>query len=201
MFPNSGPVMKSICVYCGSNAGKDPAFIAAADRLGEVLALRGIGMVYGGGQVGLMGRIADATLAAGGRVVGVIPEFLALKEIAHMGLSELHVVRSMHARKAKMVKLSQAFIAMPGGIGTMEEMFEVWTWAQLGQHRHPVGLLNVNGYYDELVAFLDKMTDQGFLAPEHRGALIVSDRVTSLLDAFERYRAPNSDVRLKTGQT
>ncbi|MFT6463125.1 MULTISPECIES: TIGR00730 family Rossman fold protein [Maricaulis] len=193
--------MKSICVYCGSNAGKDPAFIAAADRLGEVLALRGIGMVYGGGQVGLMGRIADATLAAGGRVVGVIPEFLALKEIAHMGLSELHVVRSMHARKAKMVKLSQAFIAMPGGIGTMEEMFEVWTWAQLGQHRHPVGLLNVNGYYDELVAFLDKMTDQGFLAPEHRGALIVSDRVTSLLDAFERYRAPNSDVRLKTGQT
>ncbi|ABI66544.1 conserved hypothetical protein 730 [Maricaulis maris MCS10] len=201
MFPNSGPVMKSICVYCGSNAGKDPAFIAAADRLGEVLALRGIGMVYGGGQVGLMGRIADATLAAGGRVVGVIPEFLALKEIAHMGLSELHVVRSMHARKAKMVKLSQAFIAMPGGIGTMEEMFEVWTWAQLGQHRNPVGLLNVNGYYDELVAFLDKMTDQGFLAPEHRGALIVSDRVTSLLDAFERYRAPNSDVRLKTGQT
>ncbi|WP_041636963.1 TIGR00730 family Rossman fold protein [Maricaulis maris] len=193
--------MKSICVYCGSNAGKDPAFIAAADRLGEVLALRGIGMVYGGGQVGLMGRIADATLAAGGRVVGVIPEFLALKEIAHMGLSELHVVRSMHARKAKMVKLSQAFIAMPGGIGTMEEMFEVWTWAQLGQHRNPVGLLNVNGYYDELVAFLDKMTDQGFLAPEHRGALIVSDRVTSLLDAFERYRAPNSDVRLKTGQT
>ncbi|MFT6660261.1 MAG: hypothetical protein ACJA0K_000233 [Maricaulis maris] len=193
--------MKSICVYCGSNAGKDPAFIAAADRLGEVLALRGIAMVYGGGQVGLMGRIADATLAAGGRVVGVIPEFLALKEIAHMGLSELHVVRSMHARKAKMVKLSQAFIAMPGGIGTMEEMFEVWTWAQLGQHRHPVGLLNVNGYYDELVAFLDKMTDQGFLAPEHRGALIVSDRVTSLLDAFERYRAPNSDVRLKTGQT
>ncbi len=193
--------MKSICVYCGSNAGKDPAFIAAADRLGEVLALRGIGMVYGGGQVGLMGRIADATLAAGGRVVGVIPEFLALKEIAHMGLSELHVVRSMHARKAKMVKLSQAFIAMPGGIGTMEEMFEVWTWAQLGQHRHPVGLLNVNGYYDELVAFLDKMTDQGFLAPEHRGAFIVSDRVTSLLDAFERYRAPNSDVRLKTGQT
>ncbi|MFT6541081.1 MAG: hypothetical protein ACJAU5_000151 [Maricaulis maris] len=193
--------MKSICVYCGSNAGKDPAFIAAADRLGDVLALRGIAMVYGGGQVGLMGRIADATLAAGGRVVGVIPEFLALKEIAHMGLSELHVVRSMHARKAKMVKLSQAFIAMPGGIGTMEEMFEVWTWAQLGQHRHPVGLLNVNGYYDELVAFLDKMTDQGFLAPEHRGALIVSDRVTSLLDAFERYRAPNSDVRLKTGQT
>ncbi|WP_323761608.1 TIGR00730 family Rossman fold protein [Maricaulis sp.] len=193
--------MKSICVYCGSNPGRDPAFIAAADRLGEVLALRGIELVYGGGQVGLMGRIADATLAAGGRVVGVIPEFLALKEIAHMELSELHVVRSMHARKAKMVKLSQAFIAMPGGIGTMEEMFEVWTWAQLGQHRHPVGLLNVNGYYDELVAFLDKMTDQGFLSPDHRGALIVSDRATALLDAFERYESPEADVRIKTDQT
>ena len=197
----SKPALKSICVYCGSNSGKDPAFLTIADRLGEVMALRGIQLVYGGGQVGLMGRIADATLAAGGRVVGVIPEFLALKEIAHMELSELHVVRSMHARKAKMVRLSQAFIAMPGGIGTMEEMFEIWTWAQLGQHRHPVGLLNVNGYFDELVAFLDKMTEQGFLAPQHRAALIVSDRVTTLLDAFEQYEAPPADVRIKTGQT
>ncbi|RKR00486.1 LOG family protein [Maricaulis maris] len=193
--------MKSICVYCGSNAGQDPAFLAAADRLGEVMALRGIELVYGGGRVGLMGRIADATLAAGGRVIGVIPEFLALKEIAHMELTALHVVKSMHARKAKMVRLSEGFIAMPGGIGTMEELFEIWTWAQLGQHRHPVGLLNVNGYYDELVAFLDKMTAQGFLSPEHRGALFVSDRVTTLLDAFERYQAPPADVRIKTGQT
>ena len=119
--------MKSICVYCGSNSGQDPAFLEVADRLGQIMALRGIELVYGGGQVGLMGRIADATLAAGGRVVGVIPEFLALKEIAHMDLSALHVVKSMHARKAKMVKLSQGFIAMPGGIGTMEEMFEIWT--------------------------------------------------------------------------
>jgi uncharacterized protein (TIGR00730 family) len=193
--------MKSVCVYCGSNSGADPAFIAAARQTGQVIAGRGLTLVYGGGQVGLMGEIADAALAAGGRVEGVIPEFLALKEIAHMELSALHVVKSMHARKAKMVKLAQAFIALPGGIGTMEEMFEIWTWAQLGQHRHPVGLLNVNGYYDDLVAFLDKMTSQGFLAPNHRGALMVSDRVEDLLDQFAAYEAPAADVRIKTGQT
>ena len=193
--------MKSVCVYCGSNSGADPAFIAAAHQAGQVIAGRGLTLVYGGGQVGLMGEIADAALAAGGRVEGVIPEFLALKEIAHMELSALHVVKSMHARKAKMVRLAQAFIALPGGIGTMEEMFEIWTWAQLGQHRHPVGLLNVNGYYDDLVAFLDKMTSQGFLAPNHRGALMVSDRVEDLLDQFAAYEAPAADVRIKTGQT
>lgn len=193
--------MKSVCVYCGSNSGADPAFIAAARQAGQVIAGRGLTLVYGGGQVGLMGEIADAALAAGGRVEGVIPEFLALKEIAHMELSALHVVKSMHARKAKMVRLAQAFIALPGGIGTMEEMFEIWTWAQLGQHRHPVGLLNVNGYYDDLVAFLDKMTSQGFLAPNHRGALMVSDRVEDLLDQFAAYEAPAADVRIKTGQT
>jgi uncharacterized protein (TIGR00730 family) len=193
--------MKSVCVYCGSNSGADPAFVAAARQAGQVIAGRGLTLVYGGGQVGLMGEIADAALAAGGRVEGVIPEFLALKEIAHMELSALHVVKSMHARKAKMVRLAQAFIALPGGIGTMEEMFEIWTWAQLGQHRHPVGLLNVNGYYDDLVAFLDKMTSQGFLAPNHRGALMVSDRVEDLLDQFVAYEAPAADVRIKTGQT
>lgn len=193
--------MKSVCVYCGSNSGADPAFIAAARQAGQVIAGRGLTLVYGGGQVGLMGEIADAALAAGGRVEGVIPEFLALKEIAHMELSALHVVKSMHARKAKMVRLAQAFIALPGGIGTMEEMFEIWTWAQLGQHRHPVGLLNVNGYYDDLVAFLDKMTSQGFLASNHRGALMVSDRVEDLLDQFAAYEAPAADVRIKTGQT
>ncbi len=194
-------MLKSICVYCGSNSGMNPAFVAAARKVGANLAERGISVVYGGGQVGLMGEVADAALAAGGRVYGVIPEFIALKEIAHMDLTELHVVQSMHARKAKMVALSEAFIALPGGIGTMEEMFEIWTWGQLGQHRHPVGLLNIDGFYDDLVRFLDGMTAQGFLSPEHRGALLVSECIDDLIDKFERYEAPPADVRLKTAQT
>lgn len=193
--------MKSICVYCGSNPGKKPVYVTAARKTGKALAEAGLVTVYGGGQVGLMGEVADSALDAGGKVIGVIPEFIALKEIAHLDLTELHVVHSMHARKAKMVELSDAFIALPGGIGTMEELFEIWTWGQLGQHRHPVGLLNVDGFYDELVAFLDKMTEQGFLQPEHRGALMVSDRVEALLEMFAGYEAPPADVRLKTGQT
>lgn len=193
--------MKSICVYCGSNSGRVPAFTAAADSLGKLLAERRIKLVYGGGQVGLMGTLADAVLEAGGEVEGVIPEFLALKEIAHMSLSRLHVVKSMHARKAMMESLSEGFIAMPGGIGTMEELFEIWTWGQLGQHRNPVGLLNVDGYYDALVAFLDTMTEQGFLTPEHRSALLVSDDAEALLDMFAAHDAPPADVRIKTGQT
>lgn len=193
--------MKSVCIYCGSNSGRSAGFAETARHTGRVLAERGIDIVYGGGRVGLMGEIADAALAAGGRVLGVIPEFLALKEIAHMGLTDLHVVQSMHARKALMVKLSEGFIALPGGIGTMEELFEVWTWAQLGQHRHPVGLLNVDGYYDHLVAFLDTMTGQGFLAGDHRSALVVADRIEDMLDAFQAYRAPLADVRIKTAQT
>lgn len=193
--------MKSVCVYCGSNAGDNPAYVTAARAVGQTLARRGITTVYGGGQVGLMGEVADAALNAGGRVVGVIPQFLALKEIAHMDLTELRVVQSMHARKALMVELSQGFIALPGGIGTMEELFEIWTWGQLGQHPHPVGLLNVDGYFDHLVAFLDQMTDSGFLRPLHRDALKVSDRLDDILEAFATYRAPVSDVKIKTGQT
>ncbi|WP_417468635.1 TIGR00730 family Rossman fold protein [Maricaulis sp.] len=193
--------MKSICVYCGSNPGRDPAFVAAAQDVGARLAGAGVEIVYGGGQVGLMGELANAAMQAGGRVVGVIPEFLALKEIAHLDLSALYVVQSMHARKAKMAHLSDAFIALPGGIGTMEELFEIWTWGQLGQHRKPVGLLNVNGYYDDLVAFLDKMTAQDFLAADHRGSLMVSDDIEALLKAFDGYEAPPADVRLKTLQT
>ncbi|WP_138512166.1 LOG family protein [Maricaulis alexandrii] len=193
--------MKSICVYCGSNSGRSPAFTMAAESLGRLLAERGVKLVYGGGQVGLMGTLADAVLSAGGKVEGVIPEFLALKEIAHMSLTRLHVVKSMHARKAMMESLSDGFIAMPGGIGTMEELFEIWTWGQLGQHRNPVGLLNVDGYYDALVAFLDTMTEQGFLTPEHRSALLVSDDAEALLDMFAAYDAPPADVRIKTGQT
>jgi len=193
--------MKSICVYCGSNPGRDPAFAAAAQDVGAHLARVGIEIVFGGGQVGLMGELANAAMQAGGRVVGVIPEFLALKEIAHLDLSALYVVQSMHARKAKMAHLSDAFIALPGGIGTMEELFEIWTWGQLGQHRKPVGLLNVNGYYDDLVAFLDKMTAQDFLADDHRASLIVSDDIGALLQEFDGYRPPPADVRLKTLQT
>ena len=193
--------MKSICVYCGSNAGQDPVFVELARNVGDSLARRGIRIVYGGGQVGLMGAVADAALKAGGEVVGIIPEFLALKEIAHLDLTELHVVKSMHARKAMMAEVSDAFITLPGGIGTMEELFEIWTWGQLGQHRHPVGLLNAGGYYDHLVSFLDVMTERGFLDPAHRGILAVSDRVDDILDRFERYVPPPADVRLKTGQT
>ncbi|WP_339747558.1 TIGR00730 family Rossman fold protein [uncultured Maricaulis sp.] len=193
--------MKSICIYCGSNPGRDPAFVTAARAVGKRLAESGLDIVYGGGQVGLMGEIADAALEAGGRVIGVIPEFLALKEIAHLELTELYVVQSMHARKAKMAHLSDAFIALPGGIGTMEEMFEIWTWGQLGQHRKPVGLLNVHGYYDDLVAFLDKMADQNFLAADHRDSLMVAKRIDELLTAFRAYEAPPGDVRLKTAQT
>lgn len=193
--------MKSICVYCGSNAGSKPAYVTAARQVGRTLARRGLTTVYGGGQVGLMGEVADAALEAGGKVIGVIPQFLALKEIAHMELTELRVVQTMHARKALMVELSDGFIALPGGIGTMEELFEIWTWAQLGQHPHPVGLLNTGGYYDHLVAFLDQMTEQGFLRQSHRDALKVSTRVEDLLEAFETYVAPVSDVKIKTSQT
>ena len=193
--------MKSVCVYCGSNPGRDPAFVKAARSVGRQLAESGVDIVYGGGQVGLMGEIADAALTAGGRVIGVIPEFLALKEIAHLELTELYVVQSMHARKAKMAHLSDAFIALPGGIGTMEELFEIWTWGQLGQHRKPVGLLNVHGYYDDLVAFLNKMADQNFLATDHRASLMVAKRIATLLTRFRAYEAPPGDVRLKTAQT
>lgn len=193
--------MKSICVYCGSNSGQDPAFAIEARRVGDHLARSGLDIIYGGGQVGLMGEVADAAMAAGGKVIGVIPEFLALKEIAHLELTALYVVQSMHARKAKMAHLSDGFIALPGGIGTMEELFEIWTWGQLGQHCKPVGLLNVNGYYDDLVAFLDKMAAQSFLAADHRASLMVAERVEDLLEAFNAYEAPPGDVRLKTAQT
>jgi len=193
--------MKSICVYCGSNPGKDREFIEAAQSLGQILAGKNITLVYGGGRVGLMGEVADATLEAGGKVNGVIPEFMAIKEIAHDQLTQLFVVDSMHTRKAKMVELAEGFIALPGGVGTMEELFEVWTWGQLGQHRYPFGLLNVNGYYDDLVSFLDKMTTKGFLAQIHRDALKVSDNIEDLLAQLEAFEAPEADVRLKTSQT
>ena len=182
--------MKRICVYCGANRGRDPAFAVAARAMGEALARRGIELVTGGGRVGLMGVIADATLEAGGRVTGVIPQALMNKELGHAGLSELIVTASMHERKAKMAELSDGFVAMPGGLGTYEELFEIWTWAQLGWHHKPCGLLNAAGFYDKLVAFLDGASEAQFLKTEHRAMLVVDADPDRLLDRFAAYTPP-----------
>ena len=179
-----------VCVFCGSNAGARPAYGQAATRLGALLAERGIGLVYGGASVGLMGMVADAAQAGGGQVIGVIPEALVRHEIAHTGLSDLRIVASMHERKATMADLSDAFIALPGGAGTLEELFEVWTWAQLGAHSKPCALLNVDGFYDALAAFLDTVVEERFLAREHRDMLIVDDDPEHLLAAIDAYRPP-----------
>mgnify|MGYP006274982705 CR=1 FL=1 len=180
--------IRSLCVFCGSSPGVDGAFVAAAEELGRLLALRGIRLVYGGGRIGLMGAIADAAVAAGGEVVGVIPRSLLDKEVGHQGLSELHVVASMHERKALMADRADGFIALPGGIGTLEELFEVWTWGQLGLHRKPFGLLNVAGFFDPLLAFLDQLADRRFLRPEHRGMLRIRAVPGDLLHELAEYR-------------
>lgn len=179
-----------VCVYCGANRGNDPAYAVAAQAMGRALAGRGIGVVTGGGRVGLMGIVADAALEAGGTVTGVIPEALMKKELAHRGLTELVVTASMHERKAKMAELSDGFVAMPGGLGTYEELFEIWTWAQLGWHHKPCGLLNAAGFYDKLVAFLDGASDAQFLKPEHRAMLVVDADPDRLLDRFAAYTPP-----------
>ncbi|MFF0148984.1 TIGR00730 family Rossman fold protein [Amycolatopsis sulphurea] len=174
--------MMRICVFCGSSTGLSPEYAEAAAGVGKLLAQRGIGLVYGGASVGTMGVVADAALAAGGEVHGVIPEQLSSVEIAHGGLTELYVVPDMHQRKAKMAELSDAFLALPGGVGTLEELFEVWTWAQLGLHRKPIGLLDVGGYYGQLVAFADHMVEEGFLRTETRDLLAVGADAVKLLD-------------------
>jgi len=171
----------SICVYCGSRAGDDPAFAAAARHTGTLIGQFGWQLVYGGGRAGLMGAVADAALAAGARVVGVIPQSLVMREHGHTGLSELHVVQTMHERKTMMAARSDAFLALPGGIGTMEELFEVWTWRQLGYHDKPVGLLNVQRYYDPLLAFIDRAARAGFVQPAQRTLLEVADSAAPLL--------------------
>ncbi|MFT3665834.1 TIGR00730 family Rossman fold protein [Piscinibacter sp.] len=176
----------SVCVYCGSRDGDDPAFAAAAHAVGRGIAERGWQLVYGGGRAGLMGRVADAALAAGGRVVGVIPRSLMEREVGHAGLSELHVVDTMHQRKRLMAERSDAFVALPGGIGTFEELFEVWTWRQLGYHDKPVGLLNAAGYYDALLGFLGQTVAHGFVAPPQRALLQVNAEPAALLDAIGR---------------
>ena len=185
--------MKRICVFCGSNAGHDPRYRAEADRLGRLLAGRGIELVYGGGNVGLMGIIADACLGAGGTVIGVIPEALIGKEVAgrvvdHRGLTRLEVVDSMHTRKARMAELADGFIALPGGFGTFEEFCEVLTWGQLGFHVKPMGLLNVNGFYDPLLALFERAVAEGFLREENRAMALAADDIESLLTALAAYR-------------
>lgn len=171
----------SICVYCGSRHGAKPAYTLAAKALGQAIGERGWQLVYGGGKVGLMGEVADATLAAGGRVVGVIPESLKNMEVGHTGLSELHVVPTMHVRKQMMAERADVFIALPGGIGTLEELYEVWTWRQLGYHDQPIGLLNVEGYYDDLLRFMQRSVDEGFLSAAQHGNLQVGQDPLELL--------------------
>ena len=182
--------MKTLCVYCGSSPGTDPAYLEAGRSLGRLLAARDIDLVYGGASVGVMGAVADAVLAGGGRAIGIIPEALAVKEVAHDSLTEQHVVGSMHERKALMAERSDAFVALPGGWGTFEEIFEMLTWAQLGFHEKPCGLLNVNGYYDHLHAFLEHAIEAGFVPPVCRDMLMVEPDPGPLLDRYDADRAP-----------
>jgi len=182
--------LRRVCVFCGSNPGVRPDYCLAAQELGKELVRRDIGLVYGGASIGCMGAVADAVLAEGGEVVGVMPQNLVDKEIAHSGLGELHVVGSMHERKALMAELSDAFIALPGGMGTLEEICEVVTWAQLGLHKKPCGLLDVAGYYSLLARFLDHVSEQQFMKPEHRDIIMTADSPAALLDMFVSYTPP-----------
>lgn len=174
--------MQRLAVYCGASAGGDPVFAETAKQLGQVMAKRKIDLVFGGGRLGLMGIIADAVLEGGGKVYGVIPEMLKDHEVAHTGLTELHVVTSMHERKAKMTELTDGFVAIPGGIGTLDELFEAWTWKALGYHGKPIGLLNVNGYWDSLNEFLDGVAGHGFMSAARREQLILSENIEDILD-------------------
>lgn len=185
--------LKSICVFCGASPGARPIYREAAENLGRSLAERGLTLVYGGGAVGLMGVVADAALAAGGEVVGIIPQSLERAEIGHKGLTRLEVVDGMHARKARMAELSDAFISLPGGLGTLEELFEVWTWGQLGYHAKPLGLLEVDGFYARLTDFLDHLVAERFVREQHRAILQVSVSPAELLarmDAWQPTAAP-----------
>ncbi|MBA1272027.1 LOG family protein [Stutzerimonas azotifigens] len=188
--------LRSICVFCGASTGANPVYREAAVALGQALAARGITLVYGGGAVGLMGVVADAAMAAGGEVIGIIPQSLQDAEIGHRGLTRLEVVDGMHARKARMAELSDAFIALPGGLGTLEELFEVWTWGQLGYHGKPLGLLDVNHFYTKLSHFLDHLVEEGFVRTHHRDMLQRSETAEGLLqqlEAWEPVVAPKWD--------
>ena len=182
--------MRNICVFCGSQSGTDLRYRQAAIELGGLLAQRGHGLVYGGGHVGLMGVIADTVLEAGGSVTGVIPRPMTERELAHETVTKLYVVSSMHERKALMASLSDAFIALPGGYGTLEELFEVIAWAQLGIHRKPIGLLNVAGYFDALLSLVDHMIGEGFIKTKYRGLFVTAEQPQALLDALQRHQMP-----------
>jgi uncharacterized protein (TIGR00730 family) len=182
--------MRRICVFCGAASGGSPVFVEAASAVGAELARRGIGVVYGGGRLGLMGVVANAALAAGGEVSGVIPRGLVDRELAHDRLSALHVVETMHERKALMNELSDGFVTLPGGLGTLEEVAEVVSWAQLGLHAKPVGVLNVAGYFDGLLEWVDRAVSDGFVRAEHARLLVVESELSALLDAMVRHRPP-----------
>ncbi|MHC4549440.1 MAG: LOG family protein [Planctomycetota bacterium] len=193
--------MKRVCVFCGSNAGRRPAFVEAAHELGRLLARRGLGVVFGAGGIGLMRELADAVLAEGGEIIGVIPHALVERELAHAGVTDLRVVDSMHERKALMVELADGFLALPGGYGTFEELLEIVTWAQLGLHRSPCGLLNVRGYFDRLLQFLDHAVEERFLKPEHRALLLVGNTPEDLLARFEAHVPPDVERWIERDET
>lgn len=193
--------MKNIAVFCGSSGGKNEVFSKAARNLGEILAKENITLIYGGAKIGLMGAVADAVLKNGGEVIGVLPHFLGGKEIAHPALTKLIMVDSMHERKMKMHELNDAVIALPGGFGTIEELFEILTWAQLGLHQKPVGILNVNGYYDSLIKLMDEMVDNGFLKQLNRNMVLVSPEAQDLLQMMSDYKAPEVKKWISEGKT
>jgi len=188
--------MKRLAIYCGSATPADPLYLEAARDVGRTLAERGIGVVYGGGRLGLMGAVADAALAAGGEVIGIIPQALVDAEVAHRDLTELHVVPGMHERKKAFTDLADGFVTIPGGTGTMDELWEAMSWAQLGYHAKPVGLLNTAGYYDPLIQFWDRMGEVGFLRPQHRDLLIVADTLDVLLERMAAHRPTQPIVRM-----
>ncbi|MDX2161578.1 MAG: TIGR00730 family Rossman fold protein [bacterium] len=188
---------KRVCVFCGSADGVNPAYRAAAVELGNALAERGWTLVYGGGRVGLMGAVADAALAKGGRVIGVIPRALVEREVAHTGLTELHITETMHQRKALMAELSDSVVTLPGGFGTLDEIAELVTWAQLGYHRKPLVLLNTADFYAPFLAYFDHMSAQGFIRPHHRGILVVRTDIASTLETLETYQPPLIDKWLE----
>jgi uncharacterized protein (TIGR00730 family) len=179
--------VKSACIFCGSSPGARPQYTEATEDLGALLVERGITLVYGGASLGLMGRLADTVLSEGGEAIGVMPRALVEREIAHLGLTDLHVVDSMHARKALMAELADAFIALPGGLGTLDELFEIYTWGQLGLHSKPCGLLNVEGYYDGLVGFLDQAVRERFVREAHRDMLVVEEEPAAMLDRLQGF--------------